>query len=137
MWIISWFSAALGLKKFAGTATLVAGIVVVFSTATAWLRDDALKDCNAAWELKLVKESKDLAAKVAARESSLAEMSLKLKELQGEKESALGKYQQLLEKQRASVPLSKACSECRIPNERIWVRPGARTSSRIQTDPGS
>lgn len=136
MWIFSWISKALGLSRFAGTATFVAGLLIIISAAAAWIRDDAVNDCNVAWELKLVKEQEKLKNELAARGLKLKELEEKLLLALQREEQVTGENSKLLEKQRERIPLSEACNACRVPNERLWVRP-AGAPSRSQSGPGS
>lgn len=139
MWIVTWVSEALGLKKFLGTATIIAGVLVITSAAVAWLRDDATRDCNVQWELKVAKANQKLFDDIAMKAVLLQEVQEKLRVEKEAKEAALDQYRTALEKQRETIPLSKACTECRIPNERLWLRraTGSGTPDRSKSGPGS
>ena len=115
-------SLGLGFTKWAGAGTLVMGFLVGSSALAVWLRDDAIKDCNAAWELKIAKANNDLVTQLAAKQARITALEVRLAE--GEAKASLEdiKRKEELEKQREQIALSKECDACRIPNERIWVR---------------
>ena len=128
----------LGLTNLTGPATILAGLVLLFGAGVNWFREDAINDANAKWELKLAKEQAKLKDGLVAREVKLKELEEKLREEQLRVDAASMANANLLEKQRDTVPLSEACNSCRVPNERLWVRPGsARASGGLQSRPGS
>lgn len=129
----SWF----GLTNLTGPATMLAGLLVLFGAGINWFRDDAIRDTNAQWELRLQKEQARLRDNLVQREAKIRELEEKLREEQERVETATFANNQLLEKQREKIPLSEACNACRIPNERLWVRPATRASSGDQSRPGS
>lgn len=141
MWlkIGAWISEAIGLKKVFSVATIVAGVLVISSAAIGWLREDAVNDCNAQWELKLAKANGELKERLAKQEIAFADLQNKLRDVQVAEEASRNENLNLLEKQRETVPLSQACISCRIPNERIWVRrdKGSGASGRSEARPGS
>lgn len=130
----SWF----GLTNLTGPATMLAGLLVLFGAGVNWFREDAIRDADSRWELKLAKEQAKLKDGLATREAKLKELEDRLREEQLKVDAASMANANLLEKQRETVPLSEACNVCRVPNERLWVRPGAgRAADRVQSRPGS
>ncbi len=137
-WVKGKAKSWLGLTNLTGPATILAGLLVLFGAGVNWFREDAINDANAKWELKLAKEQAKLKDGLATREAKLKELEEKLREEQLRVDAASMANANLLEKQRETVPLSEACNVCRVPNERLWVRPGsARASGGLQSRPGS
>lgn len=108
--------------NFMGTATIVAGMVVAVGAAGAWMREDGIHDCNAAWELRLAKANESIVRDLAIKQQKLEELQRILAATEAEAARLNGENNDLLAKQRSSVPLSSACLACRIPNERLWLR---------------
>ena len=114
----------LNLSSLTSPVVWVLGLVFVFGGAATWLREDAINDTNAKWELRVAQES--LKANNAVQEKQLQverlQKVLSLREKADEEKANADK--EVLEKQAASFPLSPDCMRCRVPNERIWVRGG-------------
>jgi len=129
-----WF----GLTNLTGPATILAGLILLFGAGVNWFREDAINDANAKWELRLAKEQAKLKDAALVRDNRIRSLEEKLQEEQQKADAATFANNQLLEKQRETVPLSEACNSCRVPNERLWVRPGSgRAADRVQSKPGS
>lgn len=136
MWILIADFLKSQLKNLTSPLAIFMGIGLVFGGAATWLREDAINDTNAKWELKVA-----IAAIVSHNE--VQERQLKIERL--EKTLALKEQedvekikadQEALSKQAADFPLSGDCTRCRIPNERIWVR-GAKDLAGKSGNPGS
>lgn len=123
MLILSKLKVLLGVTNLAGAATVVVGLVVALSAAAGWMREDAIKDCNAQWELKLAKANAELAKAVSLRDAQLTNLQEKLRLAQDAQAAAQVETSRVLELQREQIPLSEACMACRVPNEHLWVRP--------------
>ena len=137
-WVMPRVKKWFGLTNLTGPATILAGLLVLFGAGVNWFREDAINDANAKWELRLAKEQAKLKNDLGAREAKLRDLEEKLREEQLKVDAASMANANLLEKQRETVPLSEACNSCRVPNERLWVRPGAaRASGGLQSRPGS
>ena len=96
--------------------------------AATWLAEDAKQRCDTNWELKLSQESLKLQKLAEDRGTKITELEQKLKDVEEKKVAEAETEKKELEKQREKVPLSKACNECRVPNDRIWLR-GSKTST--------
>ncbi len=115
--------------KWTGVATVVAGVLVLLSAATAWIKEDAVEVCNANWKLEIAGKNAEAAKAATRRESRIRDLESKLQAAGAAEEAKAKELENVLEKQRDAIPLSEACMACRIPNEHIWVRPGAPHSS--------
>jgi len=109
-----------------GVLTAFGAFVLALGAVSAWIRDDAVRDTNAAWELKLTKAAQELHNKVGERNLKIQALEQKLVEVDQALAAAVDLNRKVVEKQRASVPLSEACNACRVPNERLWMRKPAR-----------
>ncbi len=139
MWlsVLGWVKDALGLRKLGGALTILAGVLVLGGAAIAFVRDEAVDKCNLEWKLKLSKEQEKLREKLAARDREVVSLQEQVKLSQEKEEDAIEAHKALLEKQREQVPLSEACTACRIPNERLWVRPTGGAPGRAQSRPAA
>lgn len=118
----------LGLSSWTGYGTILVGGLMIMGAAATWLAEDAKSRCDTSWELKLSQESLKLQALAAERGTKITELEAKLKESEEQKQAEALASAKELEKQREKIPLSKACNECRVPNDRIWLR-GPKTST--------
>lgn len=135
--VLSWVKRVTGLGSFAGVATILAGLVVGVGGLAAWLRDDAVRDCNAQWELEVTRRGAALRDAVAKQALQLKDAERKLTEALASAEAAKESERIALEKQRETIKSSKSCIECRIPNERIWLRRDRTSSPRSGSGAGS
>ena len=117
--------------KLSAQLTTYAAVILGFSAAAAWLRDDAKNDALAEAKLQYEAANNELKLEVARRVKKLDELTNILKTTEQEAARLQGENTVLLEKQRETVPLSEACNSCRIPNERLWLR-GKATADRIK-----
>lgn len=101
---------------------------MIMAAAATYLAEDAKHRCDTNWELKLSQESLKLQQLAAERGTKITELESKLRESEEQKQAEALASAKELEKQREKVPLSKACNECRVPNDRIWLR-GPKTST--------
>ncbi len=133
---------AVGFKmpSLTGPLTWLLGIAMVFGGAATWLREDAISDTNAKWELKASQAAIAAHNAVAEKQLIIERLTQKLVE----KENADVEKAKLdienLAKQSEEFPLSKECSLCLVPNERIWLRRNqdvAGKSSKPISKPGS
>lgn len=115
-----------GTSGFFGIGTLILGIIVALAAAASWMREDALNDCNTQWELKLAKANQELHNKIGEKNLKITALEKKLLEVDAALAAAVDLNRRALEKQRETVPLSDACTACRVPNERLWLRRPAK-----------
>jgi hypothetical protein len=124
--------------KLGAQVTFYAGVVVAFSAAAAWLRDDAKNDVRTEIRAEFSKQNEELLKEVARRVKKVDDLQRILQTTENEAASLLAKNNELLEKQRDAIPLSKACDSCLVPNERLWLRPvPKRTPASSSGRPGS
>ena len=135
--VLEWVKKLTGLGSWAGMATLAVGLLVGVGGIAGWLREDALSDCNARWELEIAKRNASLRDAVSKAEIKLKGVELKLADALRDAEAAKISEAAALEKQRAETPQSADCSKCRVPNERIWLRRDRTGSARSSVSPGS
>jgi len=135
MLLLSWVKKLTGFGAWAGTATIVVGLVVAFSAAATWLREDAANDCDARWKLELSNLRAGALAAEAKQNRRIAELESKLGTKLSELEAVEKVKDDALDKQANSIPLSEACNVCRIPNESIWLReqPRGATAPTLRT----
>src|SRR5689334_6199400 len=105
-----------------GVLTAAGAVFLAIMSISAWIREDAIRDNDQAWELKIAKKNQELHNKVGEQNLKLAELERKLIEADQALAAATELNRRALEKQRVSVPLSEACTACRVPNERLWLR---------------
>ncbi len=119
--------------KLGAQLTFYAGMILAFSAGAAWLREDAKKDAQVEVRAEFEAANAQLRVDLAAKEKKLGLLQNVL--LTTEKEAARlqDENTKLLEKQRETVPLSDACDQCRIPNERLWRRPGRKAAPASAT----
>jgi len=110
-----------------GVLTAAGAVFLAIMSISAWIREDAIRDNDQAWELKIAKKNQELHNKVGEQNLKLAELERKLIEADQALAAATELNRRALEKQRVSVPLSEACTACRVPNERLWLRKPPRT----------
>lgn len=108
--------------KIGAQLTTYAAVFLGATAALAWIREDAVRDTNAVWELKIVEQTAELKSEVARRVKKLEELQRILSATEMEAARLTKENSEHLEKQRETVPLSQACTACRIPNERLWLR---------------
>lgn len=110
------------LKALTGPIAILTGFALVFGGAATWLREDAIRDTDAKWELKL--SQAELKAHNEVQEKQLAierlQKTLAIKEKEGDEKAKADA--EAIAKQAVDFPLSPDCLKCRIPNERLWVR---------------
>jgi len=137
--MIGMLKSALGISKLTLPLMLLLGVVFVMSAAAAWMREDGIRDCTVQWELKLASETLSLKNRVLAAQQEHAALLGKLREAEDKLTEVQNANATTLAKQKEDFPLSADCSKCRIPNERIWVRPdkGDSKQSRISGKPGT
>lgn len=124
--------------KIGAQLTTYAGIVLAFSAAAAWLRDDAKNDVRAEIRAEFVLANEKLRIEAANKIKQVDTLQRVLQTTENEAASLLAKNNELLEKQKDAVPLSKACDSCLIPNERLWLRPvPKRTPASAAGRPGT
>ena len=105
--------------------TIILGVVGVgMAILLVLTHADATQQCNVEWQLKLQTASAELMAKVAAQNSRIVELEKAIVKAVEDRKLAIETNNKALETQRETIPLSKACSECRIPRDRIWLRSG-------------
>lgn len=109
-----------------GVLTAFGAFVLALGAISAWIRDDAVRDTNAAWELKIAKQNQELHNKIGEKNLKIQALEQKLVEVDNALAAAVDMNRKAVEKQRVSVPLSEACNACRVPNERLWLRKPAR-----------
>ena len=119
--------------KWTGVATVVAGVLVLISAATAWIKEDAVEVCNANWKLEIASKNAEAVKAASKRESRIRDLESKLQAAGAAEEAKAKELENVLELQRDKVPLSEACVACRIPNEHLWVRPGTPNRSSART----
>lgn len=136
MFLLEWVKKLTGLSAWAGTTTLVVGVLVAVGGIAGWLREDALNDCNVKWELQIAKRSAALKEQVANAEIAMKSLELRLAEALREAEVSKANETKALEKQRENTPQTADCAKCRIPNERIWLRRN-QTGRANSSDSGS
>jgi hypothetical protein len=101
---------------------IVGGVLLAVGGAITWLREDAINDTNAKWELKASQAA--LAAHNEVQERQLLveklQRALAIKEIAENEKAKLDEAE--LAKQATDFPLSPECMRCRVPNERLWLR---------------
>lgn len=135
--VLEWVKKLLGIGGLAGSLTLVAGVLVLIGAISNWLRDDAIKDCNASWKLVLTQRTAKLQTEATANALRVKELEQKLSEALADADAAKQSEKVALEKQRESIPENPDCTKCRIPNERIWLRRDGKAAARSSLRPGS
>jgi hypothetical protein len=135
--VMGWFKKVTGLGQLTGVATILAGLMVGIGGLAAWLRDDAVKECNLGWELTHAKRTAGLKDQVEKQTLALKSLELKLTEAQADAERAREGEKVALEKQREAMPSTADCVKCRIPNERIWLRRSSGAPKASGGSPGS
>lgn len=120
----------LGIKKI--TTPLIFAGVVLFgaAAAAAWMRDDAIQDCNMKWELRLTAETLALKTRAAEAQAAVDALATKLANTEAQLKEKHDAEKESLAHQKADFPLSADCAKCRVPNERIWLRPSSGTSKQ-------
>jgi hypothetical protein len=105
-----------------GNVAIVGGVLLAVGGAITWLREDAINDTNAKWELKASQAA--LAAHNEVQERQLLveklQRALAIKEIAENEKAKLDEAE--LAKQATDFPLSPECMRCRVPNERLWLR---------------
>lgn len=109
-----------------GVAIAAVSIFVVGGGLLVLTHEDAVRTCNAKWELSIseanLKREKDVGdanERIRVLEQSLVKVI--------EERNALQVDQvKILEKQREATPLSEDCTRCRVPWGRVWVRRGSK-----------
>lgn len=137
--VLKWIWEKVG-GKWTGVATVVAGVLVLVSAATAWIKEDAVEVCNANWKLEIASKNAEATKAASKRESRIRDLESKLQVAGAAEEAKAKELENVLEKQRETIPLSEACVACRIPNEHLWVRsrtPANSSSTRKQSPKGS
>lgn len=115
--------------KWGAQLTTYAGVFLAATAALAWVREDAIRDTREAVKLEYAEQTIKLKDEVARRVKKSDDLQRILETTEKEAASLLAKNNELLEKQRETVPLSNACDQCRIPNERLWLRrPGVKVA---------
>lgn len=140
--MLSTIMGFVGIKNLASPITWLVGISLIFGGAATWLREDAINDTNAKWELKLSQEALKAHNEVQEKQLVVEKLQAKLALKEIEDVAKAKEDAEALAKQAVDFPLSPDCLKCRIPNERIWVRgakdmapkPGAANFSKA---PGS
>ena len=108
--------------KLGAQLTTYAGVFLAATAALAWVREDAVRDTKVAIQLEFERSNSELKAEVARRVQKVETLQRILEATEKEAAGLLARNNELLEKQRETIPLSEACSSCRIPNERLWLR---------------
>lgn len=109
-----------------GVVTAIGAVFLAVVSISAYIRDDAISDNNREWELKIAKKNQELHNRIGEQNLKLMELEKKLVEADQALAAATDLNRKALEKQRVSIPLSEACTACRIPNERLWLRKPTR-----------
>ncbi len=133
---------AIGFKmpSLTGPLTWLVGITMIFGGAATWLREDAISDTNQKWELKASQAAMVAHNAVAEKQLEIERLSKKLIEKETQDAEKVKLDLESLAKQSEEFPLSKECSLCLVPNERIWLRRNqdvAGKSSKPISKPGS
>ncbi len=131
--MIKMIKSVLGISKLTTPLLILGGIVFSCAAAAAWMREDALKDCNASWELKIASETLALKNRAIEAQAKVTELAAKLQETEEKLKEKHNVEAESLAHARTEFPLSDACAKCRVPNERIWVRTGK--GSKLQSTP--
>jgi len=108
--------------KLTAQLTFYAGVVLAFSAAAGWLREDAKNDARVEIRAEFSAMNETLLREAAARQKKLDDLQRVLQTTEEEAARLQGENSKLLEKQRETIPLSEACTQCRVPNERLWLR---------------
>ena len=119
-----------------GQGATALGFILALGAGAAWLREDAISDNNQAWELKLEKQRREMELAHAARAHRIIQLERQLIDQDKTLEGVRAEHAKAIEDQAHSIPLSEACSVCRVPNEHLWLRDAKRASSR-SVKPGS
>ena len=115
--------------KLGTQLTTYAAIALGATAAVDWLRTDARNDERAVIAAEYAKQNADLKDEVARRVKKSEDLQRILQATELEAARLADENKQHLEKQRETVPLSQACTACRIPNERLWLRrPGIKAA---------
>ena len=120
--------------KIGAQLTTYAGIFLAATAALAWVREDAVRDTREGLKLEFVEANAKLKDEVSRRVRKVEDLQRILEATEKEAALLLSKNQEMLEKQRETIPLSQACTACRIPNERLWLR---RPSHSVKGAPAS
>ncbi len=108
--------------KLGAQLTTYAAILVAFSAAAGWLREDAKNDARSEIRAEFQAANEKLLLENANRQKKLDIVQKVLLTTEEEAARLQAENKTLLEKQREAVPLSEACNLCRVPNERLWLR---------------
>ncbi len=133
---------AIGFKipSLTGPLTWLVGITMIFGGAATWLREDAIADTNAKWEIKASQAALIAHNAVAEKQLEIERLTKKLVEKENADVEKAKLDIESLAKQSEEFPLSEECRKCSIPNERIWLRRNqdmAGKSSKPISKPGS
>src|SRR4029077_4944324 len=83
-----------------GGLTFVGACILTMLAVATWLRDDAIKDNDAQWQLKLTKANQDLHTQIGERNLKLQKLEQKLAEVDQALAAAAEMNRKALEKQR-------------------------------------
>lgn len=133
--------AAMGLKNLTGPLVWILGFIFISGGAITWLREDAINDTNAKWNLEVAKADATHKLEIGAKQIEVERLQTRLLLKEKADDDKAREDQEYLDSQKAQFPLSPECSRCRVPNERIWVRGKQSTSvertSKPTSKPGS
>lgn len=139
---LNFLKGFLNIKALTGPFAILMGFGLVFGGAATWLREDAINDTNAKWELKLSQAELKAHNEVQEKQLSIERLqkTLALKEKEGDEKAKADA--EAIAKQAVEFPLSPDCLKCRVPNERLWVRRNEgvaekSSSPRPKAAPGS
>ena len=119
-------------RRNAGTLIKIAAVIFLISaghSVASWVKKEAELACNLGWEKKINEQIALLELQLKKANETNVRLEQDLAIAISEKSQLMERENAALELQKASIPLSEACLQCRIDSGRFWLR-------ELETGPG-